>query len=634
MVDPETLGSPEPLGREFFQRAFEDAPIGMALVGVDERIVGANVALCRMLGYSRDELLRLTVPQITHPDDLAVEVELKAEALEGGQGAFRVEKRYVRADGTVLIGRLSVSTLVDDDGAPRFFVGQLEDVTRERRAEEARRASEALFRALVENTTEVFVVVGADGDALHVSPAISDLLGWAPGDRVGLPLVDLFETDEQPACRAAFQTLVAQPDATFRRVVRMRHQDGGHRQVELVGRNLLHVPELGGVVITMRDLTREQNLQEQLTRAQRLDSIGRLAGGVAHDFNNMLGVIMGFGELLGMSIREGKPSLDDLDEIMRAAAMARDVTQKLLAVGRRQNTSPRPVDVNASINGNAVLLAKVLGPGVQMQLVLPDDVGHARVDPSQLDQIILNLATNARDAMPDGGRLVIETRRVAAEEAVALSPGLPMGSYLQLTIRDTGEGMDEETTRHIFEPFYTTKEHGRGTGLGLASVYGIVEQARGRIWVESEVGEGASFYVLLPTAESPEAASRQDRPAAFPAARQVLIVEDEEPIRRLTARILTDSGYGVRTAKNLEEGLAMAREIDVLDLVVTDVVMPGGSGVQFIELLTAERGDIEVLFMSGYAKADLLGDNAGRNFIAKPFTPAAFVAKVREILAS
>ncbi|RLB53683.1 MAG: hypothetical protein DRJ42_11200, partial [Deltaproteobacteria bacterium] len=389
-----------------------------------------------------------------------------------------------------------------------------------------------------------------------------------------------------------------------------------------------------GVVITIRDLTREQNLQEQLTRAQRLDSIGRLAGGVAHDFNNMLGVIMGFGELLGMSIREGKPSLDDLDEIMRAASMARDVTQKLLAVGRRQNTSPRPVDVNVSINGNAVLLAKVLGSGVQMQLVLPDDVGHARVDPSQLDQIILNLATNARDAMPDGGHLVIETRRVAAEEAVALSPGLPMGSYVQLTIRDTGEGMDEETTRHIFEPFYTTKEHGRGTGLGLASVYGIVEQARGRIWVESEVGEGASFYVLLPTAESPEAASRQDRPAAFPAARQVLIVEDEEPIRRLTARILTDSGYGVRTAKNLEEGLAMAREIDVLDLVVTDVVMPGGSGVQFIELLTAERGDLEVLFMSGYAKADLLGDNAGRNFIAKPFTPAAFVAKVREILAS
>ncbi|RLB54379.1 MAG: hypothetical protein DRJ42_09390, partial [Deltaproteobacteria bacterium] len=235
--EPEKGGAPEPLGQEFFQRAFEDAPIGMALVGVDERIVGANVALCRMLGYSREELLRLTVPQITHPDDLAVEVEFKAEAFGGGPGTFRVEKRYVRADGTVLIGRLSVSTIVDDDGAPRFFVGQLEDVTRERRAEEARRASEALFRALVENTTEVFVVVGADGDALHVSPAISELLDWAPGDRVGLPLVDLFETDEQPACRVAFQALVAEPDATFRRVVRMRHHDGGHRQVELVGRN-------------------------------------------------------------------------------------------------------------------------------------------------------------------------------------------------------------------------------------------------------------------------------------------------------------------------------------------------------------------------------------------------------------
>jgi two-component system cell cycle sensor histidine kinase/response regulator CckA len=615
---------------EFLNRAFEDAAIGMALVGLDERIVEANAALCQMLGYTREQLLQKTVPEITHPDDVIKEAQPKDQMQEGTAAWFVIEKRYVRADGSLLVGRLSVSALFDEHAKPAYFIGQLEDVTRERAAEQALREREALFRALIEGTTDIFCVVDVEGVVRHVSPALAEL-GWTPQEQRGQSLATLVHPDDRSTFAAALAEVLAVPTAPLHASLRLQRRDGQERHFELVGRNRLDVDAVAGVVITLRDVTEQRALQAQLSQAQRLDSLGRLAGGVAHDFNNMLGVILAMTEFLQLDLEPDDPRRADVVTIEETALRARDLTGQLLAIGRRRHGSPQVTDLHALLDGARRLLAKLLGDDIELELECGAESGWIVIDPVHLEQVVLNLASNARDAMPDGGRFVLRTRSLVLGPDDAMPP-LGPGRYLELLASDTGVGIERTHAEHIFDPFFTTKQPGSGTGLGLATVYGIVRQADGHIRVDSEPGRGAAFTILLPEVDGASALEQEVLVEGAGAGESVLLVEDEPAVRLVTERILERGGYRVTVASEPVEALALIRNGLVIDVLVTDVVMPQFSGPELFEQIVALRGELPVVFVSGYAKTAQSQLSAHPGFLPKPFTPTALLAKVRDRL--
>ena len=623
---------------ERFRRAFADAPVGMALVGLDERFLQVNEALCRILGYPAERLLQLTVPQVTHPDDVAREAEQKVRLLGGDGSAFQMEKRYLHADGHVVWGALSVSAVADREGNPRYYIGQLEDVTERRRAEEGLRQSEERFRALIENATDLLVVFDEQAAITLVSPAVREALGWTPQEMLGRRGRDFIHPEDQPEAARVLAEVIRSPPRAVRATTRLRHKDGSWRVVESSLRSLLHVPAVRGVVFNGRDVTEQRQLEERFLQAQNLESVGRLAGGVAHDFNNLLVAILGYAAFLEEGIRAGKPSLEDLAEIRSAGERARDLTRQLLAVARRQVLQPKVMDLNEVLRDAEKLLRRVLGEDVDLAIAPAADLWRVKADPSQIQQVVLNLAVNARDAMPQGGKLTLETANAVLDERYAAEhPEVAPGRYALLAVSDSGVGMSPEAKAHLFEPFFTTKPVGEGTGLGLATVYGIVRQAGGHVWVHSEAGQGTSFEIYLPRTEEVEG-----RPEPRPARRDrrgsetVLVVEDEPAVRELAARALAAAGYRVLQAPSGREALEEAeRAAGTVHLLVTDVVMPDMSGQKLADALQQVRPDTRVLYMSGYTEDAIVHHgvlDAGVHFLAKPFTPNAIQEKVREVL--
>ena len=378
-------------------------------------------------------------------------------------------------------------------------------------------------------------------------------------------------------------------------------------------------------------------LDEQVAKLQKMDSIGRFAGGVAHEFNNLLTAIVSYVELAQLQVPAGHPVRDDLMEIGKAAGRATELTRQLLTFARHQVVQARVVDVNALTRSADKLLRPMLGKDIKLVTLLAPDLGATLIDPGQFEQVILNLAANAREAMADGGRLTIETRNVTIDEdSVARHAGANTGEYIELAVSDTGRGMDRETLDHLFEPFFTTKD--QGTGLGLAICYGIVRQAGGIISADSENGGGSTFRLLLPRVNAPiEVDTAADSPAATPRGSEtILLVEDEEQIRRLTSRVLKGQGYTVLTAADGEEALAIARDqLGRIDVLVTDVVMPLLGGRDLASRLRRERPDLPVMYMSGYTRgvipdAELQDD--GTDFMSKPFVASELVRRIRRLL--
>ncbi len=379
----------------------------------------------------------------------------------------------------------------------------------------------------------------------------------------------------------------------------------------------------------------QKRLEEQLRQSQKMEAVGRLAGGVAHDFNNLLTVITGYVELLRERLSgSGAP---ELEQIEKAALRAAALTQKLLAFSRQQVVEPRVLDLNSVITGMEEMLRRLIGEDVLLVTILGSNLRKIKADPNQLEQVIMNLAVNARDAMPSGGRLMIETSNARLDAGVHMETSLgpvPVGHYVLLRVTDTGHGMDAQTAARAFEPFFTTKPPGKGTGLGLASVYGTVQQCGGSITVETAPGAGATFRIYFPVTHAAESVSSESAAAPGKArAGTVLLVEDEKTVRELTVKILVSGGYHVIDAANGEEALTRAGEHQPIDLVLTDVVMPGVNGPELVRRLRARRPDIAVLFMSGYDR-DLINPGVlGRNvaFLPKPFTPRTLLAKIREL---
>jgi nitrogen-specific signal transduction histidine kinase/ActR/RegA family two-component response regulator len=387
-------------------------------------------------------------------------------------------------------------------------------------------------------------------------------------------------------------------------------------------------------------VTRERELEEQLRQSQKMEAVGQLAGGIAHDFNNLLTAIMGNSELLLAKIDEDDPRRADIEEIRHAGARAARLTRQLLAFSRRQVMEPAILDLNSVVENVSKMIQRLIGEQIELLTNLDGDLGQVVTDPGQIEQVILNLAVNARDAMPEGGKLLIETANADFDvEYLNRHARVEPGLYVMVAVSDTGRGMDEETRSRIFEPFFTTKESGKGTGLGLSTVYGIVKQSNGYIWVYSEPGRGTTFKIYLPRAEraelveSPEIAAVEHVPRGGETA---LLVEDDDGVRAVVRRTLQSGGYVVLEARNAGQAVRLAREYDgPIDFLVTDLIMPDMSGRELAKRVAAYRPLVRVLYMSGYSDNAVLGQGMltpEMEFLAKPFSQDSLLQKVRRIL--
>jgi two-component system cell cycle sensor histidine kinase/response regulator CckA len=465
------------------------------------------------------------------------------------------------------------------------------------------------------------------------------MLGYDPADLLGLSQPDKVHPDDLNNVSEQYQQLVTTGSA--RATYRVRHSDGSWRWIEMQASAIRQQDHYYGILVG-RDVTERKHLEAQLMQSQRMESVGRLAGGVAHDFNNLLTAIMGNTDLARDSLPAGHLARADLDEVTKSSERAAELTRQLLAFARRQIIEPHVIDLNQLILDMDKLLQRLIGAHVELIVRTDPSLWRIRADRGQIEQIVVNLAVNARDAMPAGGTLTIETRNVQldhdyAHRHISVSPG----RYVMLAVSDTGTGMDEETQAQIFEPFFSTKAPGRGTGLGLATCYGIVKQHGGNIWPYSEPGHGSTFKIYLPRVEEPAEhfplpATADDLPRGI---ETVLLAEDEPSVRMLAARVLRAQGYTVVEAENGDAALQLARAWTgaPLDLLLTDVVMPRMSGKTLAGLIQTLFPASAVLFISGYTDNAIVHHgqlDPGIVFLQKPFSPAALARKVREVLDS
>jgi two-component system, cell cycle sensor histidine kinase and response regulator CckA len=517
-------------------------------------------------------------------------------------------------------------------------IGVAMDISGRKRNELAREQAEVLYRSLVEQLAAVTYIaeLGLEGEWLFVSPQIESLLGYSTQEWLASSanwIQHVHPDDRQTVSVAEEATLHGH---SFRAEYRMLRRDGslvwindsGSLVLGQNGRQLLH-----GVLV---DVTEQKQLQTRFAQTERMEAVGQLASGVAHDFNNLLTIIKGYSSLLLDKDPNG-PDAHAAREIQQAADRAASLTHQLLAFGRKQTLQPRILDLNLIVRGLETMLRRVVAENVEV-VIATSGVGNVKADPVQMEQVLLNLVVNARDAMPTGGRLTISTGHAEVASDIGCDETLVRaGSYITLSVCDNGIGMDAATRARIFEPFFTTKEVGKGTGLGLATVYGIIKQSNGHIEVESEPGEGTTFRVLLPKVDSEPAAAA--RPAMTESQKRgtgtILLAEDEPLLRELGETILKQAGYQVLTAPDstaLQH--LIASYSGSVDLLLTDVVMPGMSGPELVRIVKDRWPTIRVLYMSGYADDDIEDLDRDAGFLQKPFTPGELTAKIAEVLAS
>jgi PAS domain S-box-containing protein len=519
------------------------------------------------------------------------------------------------------------------------FVGQAALAIRNARLYEEARGARDFLRSIAEHSPAGIVTTDVRGRITYWSPRAEELLGYRADEVLGRPVADL-QRGGLGAARALMRRL-REEDRIREHEAEILARDG--RWVECRFSLALLRDSAGAVIGTLailEDTSERKRLEAQLRQAQKMEAVGRLAGGIAHDFNNLLAVIMGHSDLIKSVLRKGDALTHDVEQIRRASERAATLTRQLLAFSRRQFLQPQVIDVNTLVGNLATMLRRLIGEDIQLELRLDPDAGRVSADPGQLEQVVMNLTVNARDAMPQGGRVILETAPVVLDQAfVATHPGSTTGPHVRLSIHDTGCGMGPDVLSHLFEPFFTTKEPGRGTGLGLSTVYGIVKQHRGYIDVTSEPGRGSSFGVYLPRVEAkpaPERPAPRERPRPG-GLETVLFVEDEVALRDLMHRVLAKGGYRVLAAGDGPDALALVEaHPGPIDLVVTDVIMPRMSGPALVGRLRARDPGIRILYVSGYTADELrsaqteLGADA--TLLAKPFTSGGLLRKVREVL--
>jgi two-component system cell cycle sensor histidine kinase/response regulator CckA len=547
-----------------------------------------------------------------------------------GQGERRVDIEAITAGAADYL----IKGAITSSGLERSFRHAFE----RRRAAEALQQSEQRYRDIVENAHDIIYSHDLAGNYTSMNAAAERITGYSCEEALTMNFVQTVAPDFVARAREMVAGKLAGIEA-MAYDLDIIAKDGHRISVEINSSLILRDGTPVGMQGTARDVTERKELEGQLRQSQKMEAIGRLAGGIAHDFNNLLTAINGYSELSMMRLEVEDPLLSNLQEIKKAGDRAASLTRQLLAFSRKQVLQPKVLDLNLIVSDMERMLPRLIGEDIELQTVLEPELGSIKVDPGQIEQIILNLAVNARDAMPRGGKLTIETRNTVldheyARKHIAVTPG----RFVMLAVSDSGTGIDPQLQSRIFEPFFTTKEMGKGTGLGLATVYGIVKQSGGNVWVYSEVGLGTTFKVYLPRTD--EEVQTYKRPSVngggLFGTETVLLVEDEEVVRQLACEVLRGCGYQLLDAANGKEALLTCESYpQPIHLLVTDVIMPGMSGPELAGRLSKPRPEMKTLYMSGYADNAIIHQGVldnGADFIQKPFSTDDLALKVREVL--
>ena len=625
-----------------FRSYFELGLIGMAISSPARGLIEVNDQLCQILGYERSELLQMSWEQLTHPDDLAAEAAVFNRVLAGDCDRYVLDKRYIRKDGQIVNATIWVECLRHADGSADYLLGLLQDITERKRVEAALRDSEAFLNTVIEKIPHmIFVKDAKELRFVKFNQAGQDLLGYSLAELAGKNDYDLFPKD-----MADHFTENDRKVLRGREVVDIPEEPVQTRDK---GERILHTKKIpildnsGQLVYLLgisEDITERRKLTTQLIEAQKMEVIGRLASGVAHDFNNVIAVIMGYGNLITSGLDSDSPLQKYAGEIQHAADRAAGLTRQLLVFSRKQTVLPVVLDLNETVRDLDKMLRRLIDEHIEMAIVPGKQTGRIKADSGYMGQVLMNLVVNARDAMPNGGKLTIATNNVTLDENYARThTGAIPGDYVMLSVTDTGTGMTDEVKAHLFEAFFTTKPVGKGTGLGLATCQTIVRQSGGHIGVDSEIGKGTTFKIYFPRVDQPlDSDTEIIKAGPVPRGTEtLLVVEDEPAVRHLASGILESLGYNVLRASNGQEALRVVHECNgqPISLVITDVIMPQMGGKVMAEWLKATYPNIKILFTSGHTD-DAISHHGilepGIAFLSKPYASVALARKVRATL--
>jgi PAS domain S-box-containing protein len=641
----------------------EFLPDATFVIDLNKRVIAWNRAIEEMTGVLKADIIgqgdyayaipfygerRPIVVDLIGAEDAATESSYTWLTRYGNRIVAEVYLPSLRGGGEGAWIWVTASPLLDQAGNRYGAIESVRDVTVRKRAEQELRDSEERYRALFQNNPSMYFTLGADGEVIAVNEYGASELGYTIQELEGRSVFDVIYQPDHEAARGHLNACLLAPSQVHSWQFRKIRRDGTILWVEETARAVAGPGATMNVLVVCHDITRRKQaeeerarLQEQLQQAQKLESVGRLAGGVAHDFNNLLTVINGYADLVMNKLKDGDPLGDQVNEIRKAGARAADLTQQLLAFSRKQIIRPQLLDLNAVVTDSRRMFERLVGEDIEVVTVLSPSLGLVLADSGQLHQVLMNLIVNSHDAMPRGGQLIIETANAEPDRNdMPMNGGEIVGPCVLLSVTDTGTGMDRETLEHLFEPFFTTKGKGQGTGLGLSTVYGIVRQNGGTIHVETSAGKGTTFRIYLPRASAsavPEPTA-ETVPKRLRGGETILVVEDQEAVRNLTLEMLRSHGYRTLGAANGGEALLLAeRYPEPIHLMLTDVVMPGMNGKELANRLKPLRPQMAVLYMSGYeddtvATRGLL--EPGTACVLKPFTRDALAAKVREALLS
>jgi len=629
---------------ERFRLAFENANTGVCLVDLEGNLTKVNNKMCEIFGYTKEELEHLTVNDIAHPEDINKSPAFIQRTLRGETDRGTFEKRYIHKKGHVVTCQVSSSLVRNADGSPLYFISHVQDITERKQAEELLQKERETSLSILENAPYGVALIGKGGQYIYINPEFTNITGYTlqeiPTGKDWYQKV--FPDQKEREKMIQFWKEDRAKGKMMNREFGIHCKDGKIREIETRVTFLKN----GHALIVLRDITeqklseeRMESLREQLRQSQKMEAIGRLAGGVAHDFNNLLTIIKGYSQLSLIELKEDGPLKKNIEHIHGATDRAANLVRQLLAFSRRHIMEMKVLDLNAVLTNLDNMLRRVIGEDIELTTILAEDLGRVKTDQGWIEQAIMNLVVNSRDAMPSGGKLTIETGNVDLDEASTYGHfGVEPGRYVMLSVSDTGVGITPEVMERLFEPFFSTKEKDKGTGLGLSMAYGIVKQSGGDIWVHGAPGEGATFRIYLPRVDEPLEERREKvlGDELFRGTETILLVEDEENVRKLTLCILERHGYKVLSARDGDDALLICEQFkDPIHLMLTDVVMPRMSGHDLAKHLKSSRPKMKVLYMSGYTDNTIVLHGVlmeGVDFIQKPFTVDALTKKIREVL--
>ncbi|MHA6686506.1 PAS domain S-box protein [Mesorhizobium sp. A556] len=622
-----------------FRATFDNVAVGIAHLAPDGSWISVNDRFCQIMGYPAEELLKSKFQQLTHPDDLGAQQVLSNHILTGVIDRYSIEKRYVRKGGSTVWVNLTVSCVRRESGEVEYFISVIEDISERRAAEGALRESEARLRAIVDTAVDAIVVIHDDGRIQSVNPATDRIFGYAENELVGQKITTL--VPEREATGSLTESLFTQAEAVGNRGFGRdgRRKDGRAFPIDLTVAAWRDARGRPSFTCVMRDATERKQGEEELARKRRMEVIGQLAGGVAHDFNNLLAIIIGNLEL-------AEPRIDQADarkmirKALEAAETGASFNQRLLSLARKRRLEPERIDLNRWVSGTIMLLERTLDANITLTAELADDLWPTRADAGEVESAVLNLALNARDAMPQGGELVIRTRNITLDETNRkLDSEARPGDFVLLCVMDTGHGMAPEILARAFEPFFTAKESGKGTGLGLVSVSNFARQSEGFIELESEVDKGTTFSIYLPRAPEQEPSSNPAPPdngvEMTAKGELILVVEDDDRVRDVTSKRLENLGYIVREARSAVEAIEWLESKAPIKLVFSDILMPGSmTGRDLAQWMGANRPAVKMLLTSGYDDGDKRRSNSRLKVLPKPYSTAELAKHIRKLLDS